>query len=119
MDKQNKDKLAQGVPVILRRWATFCLFVFLIWAFAFVVGPWMKNSIPTLKQIAQVVDERDIDPAAFFYTETESSYDGETYIRESIKLSAPEKSGLTGSIILGVILCFVILGLGYRFLPDD
>ncbi|MEE8430046.1 MAG: hypothetical protein V3S16_02240 [Candidatus Desulfatibia sp.] len=106
-------------PSRLRAWGQLFFCFFLIWAFAFIVGPWIQKNVPIINQIFQVVEERDIDSAAYFYTAIEASYDGASYLHESIKLMAPEEAGLTIPFIAFVILTGVILWIGFRYLPMD
>jgi len=102
-----------------RAWGLLVFGFFCVWAFAFVVGPWLQNNIPTLRQIAQVVEEREIDAGAYFYSENKESYEGEQYLIESLKLGAPEEVGFTLPFVLCILLCGFILWIGYRFLPMD
>lgn len=106
-------------PSRLRAWGQLFFCFFLIWGFAFIVGPWIQKNVPIINQIFQVAEERDIDTTAYFYTGIEASYDGASYLRESIKLQAPEEAGLTIPFIAFVILTGVILWIGFRFLPMD
>ena len=103
----------------LKAWGTLFFGFFCIWAFAFIVGPWIQEKIPTMNQIFQVIEERDIDSTAYFYTEIKASYDGERYLRESIRLGAPQEAGVTWPFVSGIVLCCVILALGYRYLPME
>ena len=73
----------------LRAWGLLCLGFVCVGMFAFVVGPWLQHKIPVYEEIVQVIQERDIDAGAYFYTEIEASYDGERYLLESMKLAAP------------------------------
>ncbi len=79
----------------------------------------MQKNVPIINQIFQIIEERDIDSTAYFYTGIEASYDGERYLRESVELLAPEEAGLTIPFIAFVILSGVILWIGFRFLPMD
>jgi hypothetical protein len=103
----------------IRPWGILIVSCFLLWVFAFKIGPWIQESIPTFKQIVEVIEERDIDSTAYFYTGIEASYDGEQYLRESLEFSAPDEAGLTIPFLLGLFLCGIILWIGYRFLPND
>ena len=103
----------------LRAWALLVFGFFCVWVFAFVVGPWLQDKIPTFRQIVQVAEEREIDAGAYFYSEVKESYEGEQYLLESLKLGAPEEVGLTLPFVFSILLCGVILWIGYRFLPMD
>jgi hypothetical protein len=106
-------------PSRLRAWSMLVFGFFCVWLFAFIVGPWFQDKIPTYRQIIQVIEERDIDSGAYFYTEIEASYEGEQYLLESLKLSAPDEVGMTLPFVFSIVLCGVILWIGYRFLPMD
>jgi len=106
-------------PSRLRAWSMLVFGFFCVWLFAFIVGPWLQDKIPIYQQIIQVIEERDIDAGAYFYTEIEASYEGEQYLLESLKLSAPDEVGMTLPFVFSIVLCGVILWIGYRFLPMD
>ena len=103
----------------LRAWSLLVFGFFCVWVFAFVVGPWIQDKIPTFRKIVQVIEERDIDAGAYFYSENKESYDGEQYLLESLRLGAPEEVGFTLPFIGSIALCFIILWIGYRYLPLD
>ncbi len=91
-------------------------FLFLIWSFGWVIGPYIINLSPTYSKIVQIVEERDIDSAAYMYEESVGSYDGEYYLSDSFKHSGRNDYGPTKSFFFGMALCFVILGLGWRYI---
>ncbi len=103
----------------LRAWGILISAFVLIWSFAFLIGPWIQHHIPIADQIFKIAEAQDINTNAYFYTEIEASYDGAQYLHESLKLSAPDKAQLTWPSVLCIILCIVILGLGWRYLPLD
>ena len=90
-------------------WGMLVLVLFLLWGFAFVVGPWVQHRIPLMDQIM----------GAYVYTEIEASYNGERYLKGSLDLAAPGQAGLTPFFLSGMAVCFVLLWLGYRYLPMD
>lgn len=93
----------------IRPWGILIVSCFFLWVFTFKISPWIQESIPTFKQIVEVIEERDIDSTAYFYTGVEASYDGERYLRESMEFSAPGEAGLTIPFLSGVFLCGIIL----------
>jgi hypothetical protein len=97
-------------------WGLFIFFSFLIWIFGWVVGPYLENNISIYKQIAQVVEERDIDSAAYMYQDSAASYDAEYYLTDSFKHSKRDDYGLTFSFFAGIISCFMILWFGWRYI---
>lgn len=103
----------------LRAWGLLCFGLFLVWGFAFVLGPWMQEQIPIMNDIFTLIEERDINSTAYFYTEIEASYDGEKYLQESIRLSDPGEARLNIPLITGVIACILLLFVGYRYLPME
>lgn len=103
----------------LKGWLGLGLGFFIIWVFGFVVGPYVQEHVPTFQKIAKVVEERDIDSAAYFYTEIKASYDGEAYLRQSFQTAAPNDYGFTWPFISGIVLCLTILAIGFRYLPND
>ncbi|THB78438.1 MAG: hypothetical protein D3926_13100 [Desulfobacteraceae bacterium] len=95
--------------------AKLIFFSFLIWVFGWIVGPFFENNIPVYKQIAHVVEERDIDSAAYMYTDEVGSYDGEYFLTDSFKHSGRTDYGLTLAFFSGILSCFAILWFGWRF----
>lgn len=103
----------------LRAWGTLLATLAVLWAFAVVIGPWVQARVPAIDRAFQTINEQDINANAYFYTEIAASYDGERYLRESRRLTDPEHSGVTLPFLSGIILCIVILGIGFRYLPED
>ena len=103
----------------LRSWGFLVTGFICVWVFAFVVGPWFQDNIPTLRKIVNVIEEREIDAGAYFYSENKESYEGEQYLLESLRLGIPEEVGFTLPFIGCIVLCGVILWIGYRYLPMD
>lgn len=111
----NPGKRSSGI----RAWGLLIFGLFCVWLFAFIVGPWLQDKIPTFRQIVQIAEEREIDSGAYFYSEVKESYEAEQYLLESLKLGAPEEVGFTLPFVFCIFLCGVILWIGYRFLPMD
>jgi len=99
-------------------WAVFLLTIFLLWLFGVAIGPWLQHHIYGMDQIVQVVEEQDIDAGAYFYTEIEGSYAGGNYLRQALKMGAPDEYGVTFPFLSGIVLCFLILFLGWKYLPE-
>ena len=100
-----------------KNWLTLAGFVTLIWFFGAVVGPWVEKQSSTLTQIVKVIEEQNIDSSAYFYTEINASYEGEYYLKESIKRSNLEKTQAGGVFFLGIIMCLAILSAAFFWLP--
>ena len=92
--------------------------IFLLWFFGVAIGPWLQHHIPGVDQIVQVIEEQDIDAGAYFYTEIEGSYAGGNYLRQAVKMGAPDQFGLTFPFLSGVFICLLLLFLGWKYLPD-
>ncbi len=101
-----------------KAWGKLLFFSFLIWIFGWVVGPYIENNISIYKQIAHVVEERDIDSAAYMYEDSVGSYDGEYYLTDSFKHSKRNDYGMTKAFFAGIFSCFMILWFGWRFMMD-
>lgn len=99
-------------------WIVLLLTIFLLWLFGVAIGPWLQHHIYGMDQIVQVVEEQDIDAGAYFYTEIEGSYAGGNYLRQALKMGAPDEYGLTFPFLSGVFLCFFLLFLGWKYLPE-
>ncbi len=99
-------------------WVILLLTIFLLWLFGVAIGPWLQHHIYGMDQIVQVVEEQDIDAGAYFYTEIEGSYAGGRYLRQALKMGAPDDYGLTFPFLSGIVLCFFILFLGWKYLPE-
>ncbi len=97
-------------------WVKLMFGSFLIWIFGWGIGPYIENNIPIYRQIATVIEERDIDSAAYMYTEETASYEGEYFLIDSFKHSKRNDFGLTLSFFSGIALCFSILWIGWRYI---
>jgi hypothetical protein len=101
-----------------KAWGILLGTFFMLWVFGVAVGPWLQHHIYGMDEIVQVIEENDIDAGAYFYTEIEGSYTGEKYLRQSLELAAPDQFGLTLPFISGIVACFVLLGFGFKYLPE-
>ncbi len=97
-------------------WKVLAAAFFLVWVFGWVIGPYLINNIPIYSQIVQVVEEQDIDSSAYTYQDSVGSYDGEYYLRDSFVHSGRDDYGPTLPFFAGMALCFIILGLGWRYI---
>ena len=103
----------------IRAWAILGLSLFAIWGFGVYTGPWLYDIIPYMREIVTVIDEQNINASAYFYTEIEASYEGERYLREALSREVPDEAGLTWPFVSAIVICFLLLALGYRYLPND
>ncbi len=106
--------------LVWQRWCALVLCLAAIWLFGAVIGPALQHRIPLMDQIVQVADESNIDMGAYFYTEIEASYEGEQYLRDTLQFSKPNGAdGFSWPFISAVVICMVLLALGFRYLPND
>lgn len=101
----------------LRVWGLFALGVVGIGVFVLFVSPWIEHRVPALANVARISKEMGIAPDAYFYAETEISYDSERYVKESLELKAPEQMGMTLPVAAAIFLSLLILWVGYKILP--
>ena len=99
-------------------WAVLLMTLFMLWLFGVAIGPWLQHHIYGMDQIVQVAEEQDIDAGAYFYTEIEGSYAGGNYLRQALKMGVPDEFGLTLPFLSGIFLCFFLLFLGWKYLPE-
>jgi len=117
---ENVDSQVKKKPRdLIKGWAALFLWIFFIWTFVFYLGPWIRDSIPIMKQLTEVARERDIDTTAFFYSENKEFYEAERYLNDTLGLTEPKGYGFNRYSILGIVCCIVILIIGYRFLPNN
>lgn len=76
---------------MIRKWAFLLLGFFLIGIFMFVIAPWIRE-MPAVKPIADLIDERDLDAGALFYTEIEETSEAEVHLRGVMKSYSREKA---------------------------
>lgn len=103
----------------IRGWTVLLAVLVGLWFFAVWLGPLLEDRIPVFNRIVQIIECRDIDAGAYFYTEIDAAYDGERYLKRATQ---PPESERTSSILLsvsGILICLVLLALGFRYLPDD
>lgn len=118
-DSSSTDDAAAAPRNRIRAWAALIGAFAALWIFAVAVGPWLETRIPVFDKIVETIEERDIDAGAYFYTEIKASYEGERYLRNAIEPGDPDEAGVTWPFVSGIVVCIVMLGLGYRFLPMD
>lgn len=112
MEEKNKKSWIKSWGIILGT-------LFLLWSFAFVIGPWGEKNIPVFKDITKVIESDNIDSTAYMYTEIEGAYYGERNLINSLRLKQPDKTGFTLQFMTGVFSCFALLWFGYKFLPME
>ncbi len=76
---------------LLKRWGK--LFIFLGLALFFVYGllPVITKSSPLLEQMALSIEENDIDPSRYYYTDVSQVKEGELYLRDALELDSSAK----------------------------
>lgn len=96
---------------LLRRWLLVAAFILLMIAL-FQWDP--------AQQLFQSAEEQGIDTGAYFYTETEVSYQSESYIRESLEFTGATSEGeLAAAVVIGASLFGLILWLGYKYVLKE
>jgi len=110
METTGKKPLNKSFKVII---STF----FLLWLFAFIVGPWGERHIPVFTDITKIIEENNIDSTAYMYTEIEGSYSGQKYLLAAMESELPDKFGFTAVFISGIVCCFSILAFAFKYLP--
>ncbi len=68
----------------IKKAAKLILCILIILIFMFYIGPLMEK-LPLVQPLVQVIDERDIDASALFYTEIEESFEAKTNMENTIK----------------------------------
>ena len=68
----------------IKKVAKLILCILAILVFMFYLCPLM-DKLPLVQPLVQVIDERDIDASALFYTEIEESFEAKTNMENTIK----------------------------------
>lgn len=71
---------------VARQWARLFLCVFLIWAFMFVVAPWVEK-MPAVEPIICFIDDNYIDASALYYTEIEEFFEAEIHMENTMNFA--------------------------------
>ena len=114
-----KDQTGKKGKTRLKSWGILLLTLGFVAAFAFAFGPWLQKQIPIVDDIFTLIEEQDINSTAYFYTDIEASYDGESFLKNSIRLSDEKEARLNAPFIFGLICCLLILWVGFRFMPME
>jgi hypothetical protein len=101
-----------------KAWGILGLTFFTLWLFAVAVGPWLQHYIYSMDDMVQVIEESSIDSGAYYYTEIEGAYTGKNYLHQSLQMAAPDQFGLTLPFVSGIVACLVLLGVGFKYLPE-
>ena len=86
---QNGVKAGSGPKRFLpgaRRWACLFLYLLLIWAFMFIVAPWVEK-MPAVEPIIRFIDENYIDASALYYTEIEEFFEAEIHMENTMNFA--------------------------------
>ena len=102
-----------------KAWGILLLAFGMLAVFALYAGPWFQKQVPIVDEMFTLIEEQDINANAYFYTDIEGSYDGERFLKGSIRLADDKEARLNIPFITGLVCCILILGLGYRFMPMD
>ncbi len=117
LSRLNTSSGKQGGP---RGWAWLGFWVTLVCLFAFVVGPWLQTSLGPMDQISRIVEEQNIDAGAYYYTEIEASAGGQRYLKNALAFGDPPPgAGWNLSFFVCLLLCLLILVMGFKTLPRD
>ena len=103
----------------LKAWGQLISALCILWLFGTVVGPWLETRIPVFNKIVETIEKQDIDSNAYFYSEIKASYDAEPYLRSALEQGVPDQAGWTWPFISGIVICLVILWLGFRYMPME
>ncbi len=71
---------------VARRWARLFLGVLLIWAFMFIVAPWVEK-MPSVEPIIRFIEENDIDASALYYTDIEEFSEAEIHMENAMNFA--------------------------------
>ena len=113
------SKQSRGTSKRIRGYLLLAGAFLLLWIFAQYAGPWLSSRIPVFNEIVQLVDEREINANAYFYTEIEASYDAERYLNGALELSPAEGGRVGWFFVAGVAYCLVLLWIAFHKLPLD
>jgi len=69
---------------LLSKWLRLILAALLTWALIFVIAPWIQKS-PSVKPLAEFIEESGIDASALYYTEVEEASEAELNMKNTIK----------------------------------
>ena len=68
-----------------KRWGAFLCCLFLIWAFIYVVAPWLMQRSPSIQTLGNYIEESGIDAGAIYYTEVEEVGEADLAIRNTFR----------------------------------
>ena len=80
-------KKVEGQPRpsgVVKRWMHLALWLLLLWAFIFVVGP-IAQKIPAVGILANYIKESGIDAGAIYYTEVDEVGESDQAIRNTLR----------------------------------
>jgi len=115
----NADRTGPRRHKRMKAWVQLVGAFFLLWMFGTTLGPWLETRIPVFNKIVETIEKQDIDSNAYFYSEIKASYDAEPYLRSALEQGVPEQAGWTLPFVSGIVICLVILWMGFRYMPMD
>ena len=75
---------------VIKRWLHLAIWLALLWAFIFVLGPMMQK-IPAIGILGNYIKESGIDAGAIYYTEVEEVGESDLAIRNTFRFYLPKK----------------------------
>jgi len=82
---------AQAPATPQKKWCQLLLGILLLLFFMFVLGPWLRHTIPSIDQLATYIDESGIDSTAIYYTEVEEVGEADISMRDTLRFYTPYK----------------------------
>jgi hypothetical protein len=72
-----------SLPDAVRRWLLCISCFILLWAFMFVIAPWLQR-VPMINQLAKYIEESGIEAGAIYYTEVKEVSEAEANMRDTL-----------------------------------
>jgi hypothetical protein len=86
LESEDMDRRApsEGRRHVVQRWTRFVVGLLVVFAFAFLVLPWLQGLGPA-RALREFILKHDIEATGLFYTEVEQCTEAERYVRDSLR----------------------------------
>ncbi|GAB4334438.1 MAG: hypothetical protein Kow0089_03660 [Desulfobulbaceae bacterium] len=72
-------------------WPALAACLFLLWAFAFILAPWLQNRSETIRTLSDYIESSGIDAGAIYYTEVAEVGEADLMIRDTFRFYLPQQ----------------------------
>ena len=82
----HRDSNGRTLPM-LRKWVALMTWLVAVWAFVFLLAPWLQQHAAPLQTLGNFVRDTGIEASALYYTEVAETSEAELVLRSTFEYS--------------------------------